>query len=123
MRKLMLAMVLSVAGPWTAGAQIPENAQATSWGKRWECVAGFVERGRRCIPVARATDNEIRQVIIQESVAAYSGSCPCPYFADRAGRSCGRRSAYSRPGGAAPLCYASDVSAMMVRRYRERDGG
>ena len=31
-----------------------------------------------------------------------------------AGQSCGRRSAYSRPGGAAPLCYAADVTAGMV---------
>ncbi|MBN8564773.1 MAG: SH3 domain-containing protein [Leptolyngbya sp. UWPOB_LEPTO1] len=34
-----------------------------------------------------------------------SGSCECPYDTDKRGRSCGRRSAYSRPGGAAPACY------------------
>ncbi|MEP0983158.1 SH3 domain-containing protein [Leptolyngbya sp. AS-A5] len=39
---------------------------------------------------------------IRESV---SGSCECPYDTDKRGRSCGGRSAYSRPGGAAPTCY------------------
>ncbi|MDX2216921.1 MAG: YARHG domain-containing protein [Oculatellaceae cyanobacterium bins.114] len=31
--------------------------------------------------------------------------CDCPYDVDAAGRQCGRRSAYSRPGGASPICY------------------
>lgn len=39
---------------------------------------------------------------IRESI---SGSCECPYDTDKRGRSCGRRSAYSRPGGASPICY------------------
>src|SRR5689334_25344945 len=72
-------------------------------------------------PWARAqqkseTDQQIRQKIIRESIAQYRGSCPCPYNVDRAGRSCGRRSAYSRPGGQQPLCYEKDVTDEMVRR-------
>src|SRR5437016_5277893 len=51
------------------------------------------------------TDAQIRQEIISASIASYKGSCACPYNVDRAGHSCGKRSAYSRPGGAAPLCY------------------
>lgn len=66
------------------------------------------------------TDAEIRQRIIQASIAAYTGSCPCPYNMDRAGRRCGGRSAYSRAGGASPLCYPGDVAADEVERYRER---
>ena len=42
---------------------------------------------------------------VRESV---SGSCDCPYDTDSRGRSCGRRSAYSKPGGAAPICYVGD---------------
>ena len=64
------------------------------------------------------SDQEIRRLIIQESIRRYSGSCPCPYNVDRAGRRCGRRSAYSRPGGASPLCYEQDVTQEMVERYR-----
>ena len=40
--------------------------------------------------------------------AAVSGSCDCPYDTDRRGRSCGKRSAYSRPGGRSPICYMRD---------------
>lgn len=65
------------------------------------------------------SDAQIRQLLIDESIAAYSGNCPCPYSTARNGTRCGRRSAYSRPGGEAPLCYAKDVSQEMVRAYRE----
>ena len=65
-------------------------------------------------------DAQIKQRLIRESIASYSGSCPCPYSTDRAGRRCGARSAYSRPGGAAPLCYASDVTPAMIRNARGR---
>ena len=70
-------------------------------------------------PSLAQSDSEIRQRIIRESIASYPGSCPCPYNTDRAGRSCGRRSAYSRPGGYAPLCYPRDVSDAQVRARRQ----
>lgn len=62
----------------------------------------------------------IAQRLIAASIAAYTGSCPCPYFQDRGGRSCGRRSAYSRGGGYSPICFAEDVTPSMVKDYRER---
>jgi hypothetical protein len=68
---------------------------------------------------ARASDDQVKQKIVKESIGSYPGNCPCPYNIDRAGRSCGGRSAYSRPGGYAPKCYASDVSASDVREYRQ----
>ena len=64
------------------------------------------------------SDAQLRQRIIRESIAAYPGPCACPYNTDRAGRSCGRRSAYSRPGGYAPLCYPNDVSRAEVDAWR-----
>ena len=42
------------------------------------------------------TDSQIKQILIRQSIASHSGSCPCPYSVDRAGRRCGGRSAYSR---------------------------
>ena len=66
------------------------------------------------------TDEQIKQRIIQESIAAYPGNCPCPYNSDRAGRSCGRRSAYSKPGGYAPLCYPDDVGKEMVQDWKKQ---
>lgn len=64
--------------------------------------------------------SEIVRQIMQDSLRSYSGSCPCPYNSDLAGRRCGARSAYSRPGGARPLCYESDVSEAMIARFLSR---
>lgn len=41
-------------------------------------------------------------------------------LAARNGSRCGARSAYSRPGGRAPLCYPSDVTDAMVEKYRKQ---
>ena len=70
----------------------------------------------------KKSDAEIKQAIIKESIASYRGTCPCPYNVDRAGRRCGGRSAYSRPGGASPLCYDGDVTQKMVDDYRKKTG-
>jgi hypothetical protein len=37
----------------------------------------------------------------------------------RNGKLCGGRNAYSRPGGAAPLCYPTDVTPAMIEAYRK----
>ena len=68
---------------------------------------------------AKKTDAEIKQLLVKESIAAYKGSCACPYSKDRAGRNCGARSAYSKPGGGAPLCYETDVTQKMVDDFRK----
>jgi hypothetical protein len=65
----------------------------------------------------------IAKLLIAQSIASYPGNCACPYQSDRAGRSCGRRSAHSRGGGYAPLCYESDVTAEMIERFRQRTAG
>lgn len=44
--------------------------------------------------------------------------CACPDDLMRNGRACGARSAYSRPGGAAPKCYPSDITESMISDYR-----
>ncbi len=69
------------------------------------------------------TDAQIRRILIDESIAAYEGSCPCPYSRARNGSLCGKRSAYSRPGGAEPLCYAKDVTNNRVHEYRQAHSG
>jgi uncharacterized protein len=45
--------------------------------------------------------------------------CACPDDLTRNGRSCGNMSAYIRPGGAHPLCSATDVTAGMIEDYRK----
>ena len=76
------------------------------------------------IPLAYAkgegkTDAQIRQMMIDESRRAYRGNCACPYNRASNGSKCGKRSAYLKPGGAEPLCYAGDISDEMVTRYRQ----
>ena len=65
------------------------------------------------------SDAEIKKAIIAESIASYPGPCACPYQSARNGSSCGKRSAYSRPGGEAPTCYDRDITPEMVRSYRQ----
>jgi hypothetical protein len=51
-----------------------------------------------------------KKKMIQQSINSYSGSCPCPYNTTKRGHRCGKRSAYSKPGGASPLCYERDIA-------------
>ena len=62
----------------------------------------------------------IKQRIIQESIESYPGNCPCPYNIARNGSRCGKRSAYNRAGGYAPICCREDVTAQMIKDYRAR---
>lgn len=55
----------------------------------------------------------------RQSYYAMNKPCACPEDADRAGRRCGARSAYSRPRGHRPLCYPTDVSADLIEEYRK----
>ena len=64
------------------------------------------------------SDEAIKQKIIQQSIQTYSGNCP--YNTARNGSRCGKRSAYNRVGGAAPLCYPEDVSDRMVKEFKGR---
>ena len=66
--------------------------------------------------------NQIIQNIISESVANYPGACPCPYNRASNGSSCGRRNAYSKPGGYSPICYTSDVTPAMISSYKHKHG-
>ena len=77
-----------------------------------ECVDGD-EMTRQSMP-----ESAERALLIARSKGSYGGSCPCPYNTDRGGRRCGRRSAYSRPGGASPICYDRDITDAMIARFR-----
>ncbi len=66
------------------------------------------------------SDNEIAKRIIAESIASYPGPCACPFNTARNGSSCGRRSAYSKPGGYSPVCYRKDVTAEDITEYRKQ---
>lgn len=70
----------------------------------------------------RQTDDQIRQLIIEDSIASYPGVCACPFNSARNGSNCGKRSAWSKPGGYSPLCYKKDVSREMVEEWRKSHG-
>ncbi|MBZ6386804.1 hypothetical protein [Pantoea piersonii] len=69
----------------------------------------------------RQTDDQIRQLIIEDSIASYPGVCACPFNSARNGSSCGRRSAWSKQGGYAPICYKKEVSKEMVDEWRKNN--
>jgi hypothetical protein len=69
------------------------------------------------------TDGDIADIMVRESRNQYHATgkpCACPDDSARNGSACGGRSAYSRPGGASPLCYRSDVTAAMMDVYRRQ---
>ena len=68
------------------------------------------------------SDLAIAALIVKGRRASYSGNCACPDNVDRAGRRCGGRSAYSRPGGRSPLCFERDVPVEMIAEWRQIQG-
>jgi hypothetical protein len=86
------------------------------------CIGACLALSVGAVGAGMATDAQIRGAIIQESLRSYPGNCPCPYNSDRAGRRCGKRSAWSRAGGYSPVCFANEVSDDQVRAYRTKHG-
>ncbi|QOL14915.1 hypothetical protein HGI48_12280 [Dickeya dianthicola] len=86
------------------------------------CISCFLFAATADAKNTRLSDNQVRQIIIDESIAGYSGNCACPYSSARNGSRCGGRSAWSRKGGAAPACYKDDVTKEEVARWREENG-
>jgi len=70
--------------------------------------------------VPQIPETTVIQRIIAQSLSMYPGSCACPYNTDRGGRRCGKRSAYNRGGGYAPICFPGDVSKEMIQSFREQ---
>jgi hypothetical protein len=68
------------------------------------------------------SDAQVKKQIIEESIRAYPGNCPCPFNSARNGSSCGKRSAWSRAGGYAPICYADEISNQMIADWRKNRG-
>jgi len=92
-------------------AESEKQRQTTTGGYLSGANAASAERG----------GDAIRQAIIRKSIAEYQATghpCACPYNLMRNGRQCGNVSAYIRPGGASPLCYAKDVNDGMVADWR-----
>ncbi len=117
--------------PWRTEPEEPEDdvqAEAESSNESDENV-DELEQTVAEAPAAKAVDvsqlskkelRELKKQMIAASIEEYGGPCPCPYNTMRNGRQCGRRSAYSRPGGESPLCFEADISTEMVGTFLER---
>jgi hypothetical protein len=68
-------------------------------------------------------DDQIRHLIIRDSIASYPGGCPCPYNLAFNGSRCGGQSAWGNASGYSPLCYANDIDDDMVQAYRQHGLG
>ncbi|MFD1437619.1 hypothetical protein [Acinetobacter terrae] len=79
------------------------------------CLAFSVEAKQ-----SNESTEAIKQKIIKQSIESYPGNCPCPYNSARNGSRCGKRSAYNRAGGYTPICYPEDVTAQMIKNYKNR---
>lgn len=96
----------------------PDSSGVSSVVDPAACGRGGLSSDGRCVGAGGASNDEVRKKIIAESLRDYPGPCPCPEYLDHAGHRCGRRSAWSRPGGYAPKCYPSDVSDQDVADFR-----
>lgn len=67
------------------------------------------------------SDDQVRQRIIDDSVASYPGTCACPFNTARNGSLCGGRSAWSKAGGYSPICYKKEVTKEMVKAWRQEN--
>lgn len=115
--------VLGRSGGWTRVRSTLTQREGWIPAKRLRDAPTVLEAEARPQPrpptvSPRLDDAAIVTLLIARSIAAYPGPCACPYQSARNGSSCGRRAAYVRPGGYAPLCYAKDVTPAMVAAYR-----
>jgi hypothetical protein len=70
---------------------------------------------------SKLSDVAVIAMIVAASIAIYKSTgkpCACPSDVARNGSSCGGRSAWSKPGGAKPMCFPTDITADMIKAYR-----
>jgi hypothetical protein len=87
----------------------------------WIILFAFLVAAPAVAQRATLTDQQVAEILIRESRQAYYATghpCACPEDLARNGNRCGGRSAYSRPGGAEPLCYLRDVTPAAIAAYR-----
>jgi hypothetical protein len=111
----MLAMFYSTVISWAdgpAGVQLPAPQASTQTAPAQNTSAK---------DNAKDSEKAERSRWTEAAIASYKAKgkpCACPSDTDRAGRSCGARSAYSRPGGFKPLCNPFDVTLSMISAFR-----
>jgi len=130
MKKLLITIIITFfIGPNLFAHSGRTNADG--------CHNDYVNGGYHCHkskePVRKPADinssysiediKKAKSEMIHKSISMYSGNCPCPYNQSKDGKKCGKRSAYSRPGGAEPLCYDSDITNEQAEKYLQSNAG
>ena len=75
-------------------------------------------------PSLAQSDEDIRRLVVQDSLARFQGYCPCPYSYDR-GQQCADKSVYRQSSGGRQddhYCYPQDVTNWEIVNYRRRMG-
>ncbi len=75
-------------------------------------------------PSLAQSDEDIRRLVVEDSLARFQGYCPCPYSYDR-GQQCADKSVYRQSSGGRPAdlyCYPADVPYWEIVNYRRRTG-
>ena len=75
-------------------------------------------------PALAQSDEDIRRLVVEDSLARFQGYCPCPYSYDR-GQQCADKSVYRQSSGGRPVdlyCYPHDVPYWEIVNYRRRMG-
>ena len=70
----------------------------------------------------RWRDDEIRKILIDDSIARFGRECPCPYSLAWNGRQCADTSAYMKREPYL-YCYPQDVPYYEIQKFRQRNGG
>lgn len=118
MRSLRLTSLLTLLVHVSLLTHSPLAVAQQEAGQGKEQASEKKEESARSKRARAPSDAAIRKLLIKASIDDYDGNCPCPYNTARNGSRCGKRSAWSKPGGASPLCYDSDVTDEMVAEYR-----
>jgi len=104
--------------------------QSHTWTLKMDGNLAAASSFEQCITKIRTTpqpealtDDAIAAIIMMMSRNRYYATgkpCACPDDKARNNTSCGGRSAYSRNGGAEPLCYRRDITPGMIEQHRLR---
>ncbi|MBR0742094.1 hypothetical protein JQ581_34675 [Bradyrhizobium liaoningense] len=85
-----------------------------------QCITELAAPPQPLFRTPPSSDDDIANDLLRQDRRQYHGPCACPYDIARNGSRCGGRSAYSRPGGATPLCYRRNITPEMIEKHRQR---
>ena len=100
MKKLLLVLLLSLSS-----SSFAEQCNVNTWNK-------ILSGSGMAVTLV---NGECKSYYTNTNTSSsYTGNCACPYDTASDGSICGGRSAWSKSGGASPVCYINDSSANTI---------